>query len=151
MSLYVVNSGKTACASNAAKVAVALATGSAVTNTLVGFDVTFDGTSSSATPILVELVKTTAASSGGASATVQIVSANTSRSVQTTARINDTTDGSTPTVLAGWFVPPTGGFSYQWPLGREVEMPVSAFFEIRITTATGSGTPNYDVNLWFEE
>lgn len=152
MALYVVQSGKTACASNASKIAASLATGSAVTNKIVAFDCTFDGTDATKTPIRVELVKTTTAPSvSGAAFTPLVVSADTSRTAQTTARTNDTTDGSSPTVIAAWEVSPTAGISYQWPLGREPNMPVSAFWEIRVTTVTASGTPNYDVNLWFEE
>ncbi len=145
------NSGKVATASAAAKVAVEIATGAAVTCKIVAFDVSFDGTSSSATPILIELVKTTSASTGGSAGTDNIVSADTSRTAQSTSRVNDTTDGGSPTVLSGWLVHPQTGMSYQWPLGREPNVPVSAFWEFRITTVTGSGTPNYDMNVWVEE
>ena len=145
------NSGKVATASAAAKVAVEIATGAAVTCKIVAFDVSFDGTSATATPILIELVKTTAASSGGAAGTNNVVSADTSRTSQFTSRTNDTTDGTSPTVLSGWLVHPQTGLSYQWPLGREPNVPVSAFWEFRITTVSGSGTPNYDVNVWVEE
>ncbi len=68
-----------------------------------------------------------------------------------TARINDTTDGASPTVIRGWLVPPTGGFSYQWPLGREPSMFISDFMALRITTVAGSGTPNYDATITYEE
>lgn len=143
---------KAACASAAAKVAIQLATGSTVTARVVAFDVTFDGTTATNTPILVEWVKTTAASSGGSTYTPlkynadgQAVAANV------TARINDTTDGTSPTIISSWEVPPTSGMSYQFPLGRELFIPASAFYEIRLTTASGSGTPNYAVNVVWEE
>lgn len=148
--VYVVSSGKTAAASTATKVAVQLATGSGITCKLIAFDVTFDGADATKTPIRVELAKTTGASSGGAAGTLNQVGGKT-RTVQTTARTNDTSDGSSPTVLAAWEVSPTSGMSMQFPLGREPEMDASAYLEIRVTTVAGSGTPNYDCNVWIEE
>ncbi len=148
---YVITSGKTAAASNALKVAVALATGAAVLNRWLAFDVSFDGTTATATPILVEIVRTTAASSGGSVGTIQHYNGFTPSAASSTARINDTADGTSPTVIQSWLINPTTAFSYQWPLGREFTMSVSSFAEIRLTTVTASGTPNYVVNLVFEE
>lgn len=150
MAVYVVNTGKTAVVSNGLKIAVQVATGAGITCKLVQWDVSFDGADATKTPIRVELVKTTGASSGGAAGTFTQVQGKT-RTVQASCRTNDTSDGSSPTVLAAWEVSPTSGMSMQYPLGREVEMDASSYLEIRITTVTASGTPNYDVNVWIEE
>jgi len=150
--LFTVNSGKTACASAALKVAVQIASTSTKTCKIVGMDVSFDGTDSTKTPILVEMVRETGASStGGSAPTPTLAGGDASVTSAMTARINDTTDGSSPTVLCGWLVSPTSGFSYQWPLGREITLKISDFVACRVTTVSGSGTPNYDVTLWYEE
>ncbi len=150
MALYVATSGKTAAGSATTKVAVQLATGAGVTCTVVGFDVSFDGTDSTKTPIRVAIVKPTAASTGGAAGTLNQVKGPT-RTVQTTTRTNDTTAGASPTTLAAWEISPTAAFAYQFPLGREIDMAASTFLEFQIITVAGSGTPNYDVNVWVEE
>jgi hypothetical protein len=40
-------------------------------------------------------------------------------------------------------------YSYLYPLGREVQVPVSHTYGIRVTAP--SGTPNVCVTLYFEE
>lgn len=150
--VFAVNSGKVACASAAVKVMVQIASTTTKTCKIIGFDVSFDGTTATNTPILVELCRETGASStGGSAPTPARAGGDASVTSAMTARINDTTDGASPTVLGGWLVPPTSGFSYQFPLGREVTMVISDFIALRCTTVAGSGTPNYDATLWYEE
>jgi hypothetical protein len=149
---YTINSGKTSLAAAATQVACAAATGATVTNTVIGADCTFDSTAtgSGAVAVLVEIVRTTGASSGGASATPapwkkgQIASG-------TTGRKNDTSDGASPTVIAGWLISPTSGVIYQFPLGRDLEMEASDFVELRLTSQSGMTTCDYDANLHIEE
>src|SRR5437870_1812976 len=142
--LFTVNSGKVACASAALKVAAQIASTTTKTCKIVGMDVSFDGTTATNTPILVEMVRETGASStGGSAPTPVLAGGDASVTSAMTARINDTTDGSGPSVICGWLVPPTSGFSYQWPLGREITLKISDFVACRVTTVAGSGTPNY--------
>lgn len=149
---YTVNSGKVACASAAAKVVVQIASTTTKTCEITGFDISFDGADATKTPILVELVRETGVSStGGTAPTPVLEGGDASVTTSMTARINDTTDGAGPTVIRGWLVSPTGGLSYQWPLGREPRLKISDFFALRATTVSGSGTPNYDGTLAFEE
>lgn len=149
--LYSVTSGLTACAAAASvKVAVALATGSQVRATIVQVDVMFNGTTATEKPIKVEFVKTTAAPSGGSTYT-PLLNQPGGRTSQTTARINDTTDGSSPTIQQGYLVPATSGMCIQYPLGREIEMAVSEFWEVRITIQSGGAANDYLVNVWFTE
>lgn len=150
MALYSVTANA-AAASNAAKVAIQLATGAGITNRVVGFSVSFNGTDASKTPVLVELVKETGASSGGAAGTLTQADGLLARTVQTTCRTNDTTDGSSPTILESWYVSPTAALVIQYPLGREPGMAASSYLALRITTVTASGTPNYQASLWIEE
>lgn len=133
------------------KTCVQLATGAAVTCKVIGFDISFDGADSTKTPIVVTLQKPTGASSGGSSFTPLVVGPETSRTASTTSRVNDTTIGGSAVVYGRWAVPPTGGFSYQFPLGRELVMKVSEYLELVVTTVAGSATPTYHANVWFEE
>jgi|SRR5512146_13033 hypothetical protein len=150
MALFVVQAGA-AAGSNTTKVACQIATPSTKNCIIVGFDITFDGTTATNTPIEVQLSRPTAAGSGGSTFTPLLVSNDTSVTSSTTARVNDTTAGASPVLLASWYVPPTSGFSYQFPLGREIQCKISEFYELKVVTVTGSGTPNYKAQLWFEE
>lgn len=150
---YTVSSGRTAAAAaGTAKVAAALATGAAVKNSIIGIDVTFDSTATGAGAIsaLVELVRTTAASSGGAVATPAPWLKGDIASL-TTARINDTTDGTGPSVIKSWLIPVLSGVLQQLPLGREFPMFTSDFLEVRVTLLTGATACDYDVNVDIEE
>lgn len=148
--LFSVTSGLTACAAAASvKVAVALATGSTIENKIVQVDVMFNGVTSTEKPVKVELVKTTGAPSGGSTYTP--LKAQGAAGNGTTARINDTTDGSSPTIQQAYMVPATSGICIQWPLGREPEMKVSEFWEVRITLQSGAAANDYLCNVWFEE
>jgi hypothetical protein len=148
--LWSVTTGSTALVAATAKTAIELATGSGISNFWVAFDVTFDGTTASAVPALVEIITTTATGTGTAITFAAAHRYNVSATYNpvSTAKVNLSVEGSTPTVIAAWRVPPTGGFSYQWPLGREFGMPISSFKGIRITAAA---VVNYVVNLTFGE
>lgn len=149
--IYSVTSGLTAGAAAASiKASVALATGTQVRAKIIQIDVTLNGTNSAGKPVKVELVKTTAAPSGGSTYT-PLLNQPGGRTSQTTARINDTTDGSSPTIQQGFMVPCTSGICIQFPLGREPEMAVSEFWEVRITWQTSETVTDYLVNVWFEE
>jgi len=150
--VFTVNTGAVASPSNGTKVAVQIASTATKTCKIIGIDVTFDGTDATKTPILVTLARETGVSSVAGSAPTPVrVGGDASVTSAMTARISDTTDGSGPTVLCGWYIPPTSGFSYQWPLGREPTLAISDFVALRITTVTASGTPNYNATVWFEE
>ena len=149
--VYSVTSGKTAgAAAGSVKGAVALATGAQVRAAIIQIDITLNGINAAAKPVLVELVKTTTAPSGG-SAYTPLKNRAGGRDAQTTARINDTTDGSSPTIQQGYLVPATSGVIQQIPLGREIELGVSEFWEVRVTWASAETVTDYLVNVWFEE
>ncbi len=152
---YSVNSAKTAAAAaGTLKVAWQLATGAAVTGTLWGVDISFDSIANPASaggiPALVELVRETGASSGGAAQTPVIWKKGQIAS-GTTARINDTTDGAGPTVIMGWLVPIFSVWPQQLPLGREIDLEASDFLALRVTLQTGATACNYNCNGHFEE
>lgn len=148
---YAVTTGVTAtAAAGTAIVAVQLATPATQTALLIGLDVAFDG-STPATANLVELVRETGVSSGGAVFTPEKYGTDQGKAALTTARINDTTDGAGPTVIQAWQVSNTGLLSYLWPLGRELYIPVSGWLAVRVTVPTGGSTGHYLVNAIFEE
>ncbi len=104
----------------------------------------FDG-SAAATPIKVELLRHT----GGAQTTLtayvagDIAKANDPNAPASSVQLgtalsgfSNTTTEVTPTTvsnIATHFVPPTSGIYIQYPLGREPEVQVSAFFRMRVT------------------
>lgn len=145
--IFIVTSGVVGLSAATARTLIELATGAAVANYWVAFDITFDGVTATAVPVKVDVISTTASGTGTTSTPVKygpsqpIVSA-------TTAEIATTVEGSTPTVITSWYVPPTSGFSYQWPLGRELTMFPSKFMGIRCTAPAGV---NAIANLIFEE
>jgi hypothetical protein len=150
---YSVATGLVSLAASATRVAVQLATGTTTTNIVIGFDVSFDSvaTGAGAIPIRVELVRETGASNTTGTAPTPTKFLGVFAAAATTARINDTVDGASPTIIKSWLVSPTGGFSYQFPLGREIQMGVSEFLALRLISQAGMTTCNYEANLDFEE
>lgn len=143
---YGITTGSTALVAATAKTVIEVATGTSMAPEWVSFDVSFNGTSATAVPVLCEIVSYTATGTG-TTFTPKRVGAATGVAIST-AKINDTVEPSTPTVLMAWFVPPTSGFSYQWPLGRELMEPVSSFYGLRLTAPA---VVNYVANVVFEE
>lgn len=89
---------------------------------LAELSVSFDGTSQSAVPVLVELCQDDGVSGGSSSS----VTPRQVRGAAVTATVTATTYSAEPTytnlvVLKSWLVPPTTGMLLQFPLGREVE------------------------------
>lgn len=152
--IFSATSGQTACAAaGSVKVAIQLATGAGEVIRIKQWDVFFNGTTATEKPIKVELVKTTGASSGGSTYTPLKVNGDAyavSTSIVST-RINDTTDGSSPTIQSGHLVPATSGLCVQYPLGCEPMVSASEFWEIRITIQSGGAANDYLVNVYWEE
>jgi hypothetical protein len=68
----------------------------------------------------------------------------------TSAKINYTVAPTTITVLRTWSLPtPTGPFDIEFPLGREMTIPISSYAGLRFTSTTVS--PNAYATLVFEE
>jgi hypothetical protein len=105
----------------------------------VELGVSFNGTSSTATPVTVRLVRTTVAPVGGGTITQAPTPLDSSAPSSTfTAYMPTGTPGTyattPPTVgvyLRTWYVPPTSGLVVQYPLGQEPDAPA--------TTAAGLG------------
>lgn len=118
--------------------------------------VTFNGTSSSATPVIVRLVRTTGTPSGGGTITQAATPHDPSAPASTlTAYMPTTATPGTwttaPTVgvtLRTWYVPPTTGLILQFPQGQEVDVAVSAGLGIQIVAGADVQANTYLV--WTE-
>ncbi len=151
--LYTTTSGLVSLAASTTKVAIGLATGAAVTATLIGWDISFDSTASGAgaVSVRVALVRCTGVSSVAGSAVTPAPTAKGGLAAAVTARAGDTTDGSAPTIIKEWLVSPTAGYSYIWPYGKELEMAVSDFLELRVTSQSGMTTCNFIADIDHQE
>lgn len=96
---------------------------------LTEFAVSFDGVTSSAVPALVEVVRSTqagAGTSGVAMTVTQMRGRSTTPTTTVTGGSNYTGEPTTLTSVARWYVPQfMGSFTYQAPLGREMECDAS--------------------------
>lgn len=104
------------------------------------FGVSFNGTSSTAVPVIVRLVRTTVAPVGGGTITqaptpqdsASPASAFTAYMPTTaTPGVYATTPPTVGVILRTFYVPPTSGLVIQFPLGQEPDGPA--------TTAAGLG------------
>ena len=125
--------------------AVALAAATAKTILAVtapaqfGIDLTklrlaFDGVTSSAVPVLVELCSSTGATAGTSTAgTVNQIYGRTITAGFTTA-YNYTVEPTVLTVIESFLITPNGGtYVYDWPLGTSPDTAVSQGFMLRLT------------------
>jgi hypothetical protein len=145
---YSVTTGLTALAAATAKSMVEVNPGSGLPAELISMDVS-SSYATSATPItlLIELVSNTATGTGTTYTPKRYGQAV--GVAQSTTKINDTVEPSTPTVIQAWeLVLPSGPFSYQWPLGREYLLTTSSFNAIR---CTASAVCSVIVNAVIEE
>lgn len=97
--------------------------------------VSFNGTSSTAVPVIVRLVRTTVAPVGGGTITQAATPLDSSAPgslctayMPTTASpgVYATTAPTVGVTLRTWYVPPTSGIVVQFPLGQEPCFPATA-------------------------
>lgn len=145
---YTVICPSTALVAATAKTLIELATPSDGDNVVIGFDIAFDGVTASAVPVKVEWITYTTTGTGSAY-TPNRVGQNQGKAAKTTAKNALTVEGSgSITVIGNWFVPPTSGLSYLFPLGRELGMTISKFMGLRVTAPA---VVNAMANIWIEE
>ena len=117
---------------------------------LIEFSVSFDGTSSTATPVLVELCYSTQAGNGTGSSSVTIAqTGGPTRTVQATSNKNYSTEPTTLTTWKRWRVHPQTGITMQFPLGREPEETVTA--DALCLRLTAAASVNAQAYMEFEE
>jgi len=140
-------------------VALSAATAKTILNVIAGSNallriielaVSFDGTSSTATPVLVELCYSTQAGNGTGSSSVTIVqTGGATRTVQATCNKNYSTEPTTLTTWKRWRVHPQTGLALQFPLGREPEETVTA--DGLLLRLTAAASVNAQAYIEFEE
>lgn len=130
-----------------AKTVVEVAAGSTATARLVQAAVSFDAATPAA-GIKVELVRYATTGTGTTYTPLKYNGEAQNRAALCTAKVNDTVEPSTPTVVECWYIPNTAGQFWQLPLGRECYIPSSTLLGIRITSAAAV---NCAANLLFEE
>lgn len=143
---YLITNGSQALTAATAKTLIEASTTANVPCEWIALDITFDGVTASAVPVRVDLC--TYAATGTGTAYTPKRGGQAVGTAQTTTKINDSAEPTTPVILMSWFVPPTSGLFYQWPLGRELFHNVSTVQGIRLTAPAGV---NAIVNLTIEE
>lgn len=111
--------------------------------------VSFDGTSSTAEPVTVELCSSTQATAGTSTSHTIVQTRGPTRTVQATAARNYTAEPTTLTVIKRWLVHPQTGLFVQFPLGREPEQVTTA--DGLCIRCTAPATVNVQAYMEFEE
>lgn len=85
--------------------------------------ISFNGTSASATPVLVRLMRVSG-TPGGSAATQSPTAVDPAAPSSTFSAVQGTT-ATAATILRTYYVPPTSGLDIQYPLGQEPDGPAT--------------------------
>lgn len=117
---------------------------------VVEIGVSFDGTTSSAEPVTVELGFCTQAGAGTSTSHTIVQTGGPTRTVQATAQRNYTAEPTVITAFKRWLVRADGGLLVvQFPLGREPEQITTA--DGVLIRCTAPATVNVQGYIEFEE
>jgi hypothetical protein len=131
---YSIDSPANALVAATAKTCIEIATPATQTNRIIDLTVGADAVVSGT--LKVELITLAATGTGTAYTPKKCNGEAQNRAANTTGKITDTAEGTTPTVLKTYLFPlPLGGFEIQLPLGRERYMPVSTIVGVRLTAS----------------
>lgn len=136
MALYSINVDGVALVGATAKTLIEIPTPSTRRALIKEWWVDFDGVTAGNTPVKVEVQRFDIAAT-----TMTILAGNPLQGdpvALVLSRHTASTEGAgVPTAASGWIkrIPPTSGFHYIAVEGRELILPVSAFFRIRLTAA----------------
>ena len=147
--VYSVTTATLAVSASATKCWCAVISSSTQTARLVQAAMSFDG-SVPATGWAIEFVRYTTDGTGTAYTPLKYNGEAQNRVAMLTAKVNYTADPTTPTVVESYFVSNTGGQFWQMPLGRELYVPVSTIFGMRLVTPSGAAG-NARATMIFEE
>ena len=95
--------------------------------------VSFNGTSNTATPILVQVKRQTTAGTMSALTPVKDNPADNAETLQTTAQYNATVEPSAGDILFTEQVHPQGGYTWQAPFGGDIVIPGGGRLGIAVT------------------
>lgn len=105
-----------------------------VTFQLTEIGISFDGVSSSAEPVTVELCRSTQATAGTSTAATVLQTRGPTRTAQCTGARAYTAEPTVLTVHRRWLVHPQAGMVIQFPLGREPDQSGAAGLALRVTS-----------------
>lgn len=133
--MYAASADQVAVASGARHTVLQLATPSAIPISIIAIDITFDGTSAAAVPVLVTLERQASAGTGGVALTANWgpnpLDPNDPATTCTALKGTwATTEPALTTVYKSWRLSPTGGLSYPFPLGQEPVLPASSWIAL---------------------
>lgn len=126
-----------------AKTILGVIAGSGITIRATEIGVSFDGTSSSAEPVTVELCRGDGTSAGTSTSQTPVQLRGATRTVQASGARNYTAEPTTLTVLKRWLVHPQTGIAVQFPLGREVEHTGAGGLFLRCTAPATVNAQGY--------
>jgi hypothetical protein len=139
MALYGITIDALALVAATAKTVIELGTTSTDRAKIIQWWVEFDGATSTAVPVKIEAQRFSAAVTTATTLAGDKLDP-ADGAAATVAKHSTTTEGAgTATAGSGEIhrVHPQGGILIQYPLGRELVIPVSAFWRIRCTAAAG--------------
>ena len=116
---------------------------------LVEIGASFDGVSSTAEPVTVELCSSTEAGAGTATGHTIAQTGGVPRAVQASGKRNFTAEPTVLTVLKRWLVHPQTGMVLQFPLGREPMQTTTA--DALVLRCTAPAAVSFQGYLEFEE
>ncbi len=149
MPMYTARIDPEAVATAATETLVQIVTGSTRQVKVKEWGVSFDGTSATATPIRVDLLRQTTA--GTSSALTIIENDPTGPAPISTALQDFSAEPTAGDVLWSQYLTPAGGFDrVQLPLGEEIVVDVSTRIGLRVVVPSGSNC-NATAYIKFEE
>lgn len=131
---FAVTSGAAFAVSSGAKTLLNVISGSTNPPVVVEFGISFDGTTATATPALLEMCSSTQATAGttGTIGTVKQIRGYPSWAPITTVAGQYSVEPTTLTPVKQWRIPAfMGSFVIQWPLGREPQGQISASTDMK--------------------
>lgn len=145
--LYMIDAPAVALSAATAKTLLEVATPSTSTARIV--DITFGCDAAVSGTLKVELLNCSATGSGSAYTLKRVNGDAQNRAALTTGKLNSG-EPTVTNVLKTWppMALPGGPFEIQLPLGREIYLPVSTIYAVRLTSSTAC---NGYANLQIEE
>ena len=117
------------------KTLVQLNSGASMITAITGLDITFDGTSNSAVPVVVKII--TVSTAGTGSARNPIKTKDTSTALLGTGTENHSAEGTNGNILKIFHVHPQAGVVYPIPMRDEIEMAASTRIAVKVTAPAG--------------
>lgn len=145
---YTVQVGSVTLTAATAKTMVEIAAPSTQSFRMIAVSVWFDGSVSGTSNAKVEIVRYATTGTGTAYTPLRANGEAQNKAALCTAKVSDTVEPGTPTVVKTWSVPLSSGMIVQWPLGRELYATVSTLMGIRVTAPVAAIC---SVDIEFEE